>query len=470
MESRIFYSRCYAPYRRRIFTRRIGVMRNNLFRLEELGTDVKTEITAGITVFMTMSYIIFVNPAILSAAGVPFTGAAVATCIGAGLVTFFMGLVTNYPLALAPGMGINAIVAFTIVGALGYSWQIAMGVIFIEGIIVLILSLSKLRGMVMEAIPLPIKHAIGIAIGIFIAFTGLVQGGIVVKHPTTIVALGNLSSRESMLTIVGLIITMVLVTRRVRGAILIGILMTALLGMTPIFKLIPMPVRIVSLPRDFSTFFALDIKGALSFALAPLIFSLFMTDFFDTMGTAIGIGEKAGFLDNKGMIPRLKELLVVDSIGAVAGGIFGCSSVTCYIESASGVSEGGRSGLSVIVTAFLFFLSLFLTPLISIIGGGVEVAEGVYRYPVTAPALILVGFFMVSLVSEIDFSEFDTGIPAFLTIIMMPLTYNISYGIGFGFISYTLIKLFGGKVKEVHPVMVVASLFFVICFTIPSGG
>jgi AGZA family xanthine/uracil permease-like MFS transporter len=293
-----------------------------------------------------------------------------------------MGFVTNYPLALAPGMGINAVVAFTIVGSLGYSWQIAMGVICIEGLIVLILSLSQLRRMVMEAIPLPIKHAIGIAIGVFIAFIGLVQGGIVVKNPATIVALGTLRSKESVLTIVGLIITMVLVTKRVRGAILIGILASALIGMTPLFKLIPYPERIVSLPRDFSTFFALDVKGALNLALAPLIFSLFMTDFFDTMGTAIGIGRKAGFLD-------------VDSLGAVAGGLFGCSSITCYIESASGVTEGGRSGLSVLITSLLFFLALFLTPLISVIGGGVKIAEGVYRYPVTAPALIIVGFFMV---------------------------------------------------------------------------
>ncbi len=445
-------------------------MGNDLFHLEELGTNVKTEITAGVTIFMTMAYIIFVNPAILSAAGVPFTGAAVATCIGAGLVTFLMGAMTNYPLALAPGMGINAIVAFTIVGAMGYSWQVAMGVVFIEGVIVLALSLSKLRGMVMEAIPLPLKHAIGVAIGVLIAFIGLVQGGIVVKHPATIVALGNVTAKESILTVAGLLITTILITRRVRGAILIGILTTALLGMTPIFELIPLPGRFFSLPRDFSTFLALDVRGALSLALAPLIFSLFMTDFFDTMGTAIGIGEKAGFLDDEGMIPRLKELLVVDSIGAVAGGLFGCSSITCYIESASGVTEGGRSGLSVIVTASLFFLSLFLTPLISVIGKGVQVSEGVYRYPVTAPALILVGFFMVSLVSEIDFSDFDTGIPAFLTIIIMPLTYNISYGIGFGFISYSLIKLFRGKVKEVHPVMAVASLFFVIFFLISPGA
>lgn len=441
-----------------------------LFRLDELGTDVKTEVTAGVTVFMTMAYIIFVNPAILSAAGISFSGAVVATCIGAGLVTLTMGIATNYPLALAPGMGINAIVAFTIVGSMGYSWQVAMGVICIEGIIVLLLSLSKLRGMVMEAIPLPIKHAIGIGIGIFIAFIGLVQGGIIVKNQATLLALGNLGSKETLLTLIGLITTIVLVTKRVRGAILIGILITAILGMTPFFNLIPIPERVVSVPRDFSTFFVLDVGGALNSALAPMIFSLFMTDFFDTMGTAIGIGEKAGFLDKEGMIPRLKELLVVDSLGAVVGGLFGCSSITCYIESASGVTEGGRSGLAVLITALLFFLSLFITPLISIIGGGVEIAEGIYRYPVTAPALILVGFFMVSLVSEIDFSDFDTAVPAFLTIIMMPLTYNISYGIGFGFISYTLIKVLGGKGKEVHPVMIIASLFFAVCFLLPSGG
>ncbi|RMG58611.1 MAG: NCS2 family permease [Deltaproteobacteria bacterium] len=439
-------------------------MLDRVFKLSKLGTDVKTEVTAGITVFMTMAYIIFVNPAILSAAGVPIEGAAVATCLGAGLVTFLMGTITNYPLALAPGMGINAIVAFTIAGAMGYSWKVAMGVIFIEGVIVLLLSLSKLRGLVMEAIPIPLKHAIGVGIGLFIAFIGLVEGGIVVKNPATLVSLGDLSSKDTLLTCVGLVITIVLISRRVKGAILIGIIATALLGMSPLFSLIPLPEKVFSFPRDFSTFFALDIKGAFTVALAPMIFALFMTDFFDTMGTAIGIGEKAGFLDERGTIPKLRDLLVIDSLGAVTGGLFGCSSITCYIESASGVTEGGRSGLSVTVTALLFFLSLFLTPLISIIGGGVKLPGGVVRYPVTAPALILVGFFMVSLVQKINFTEVDTGIPAFLTIIMMPLTYNISYGIGFGFISYTLIKILKGRFREVHPVMALSSLFFAVAF------
>ncbi len=445
-----------------------GSMLEKLFNLRKLGTDVKTEVTAGITVFMTMAYIIFVNPAILSAAGVPFGGAAVATCLGAGLITLLMGVITNYPLALAPGMGINAIVAFTIVGAMGYSWQVAMGVIFIEGMIVLILSLTRFRNLVMDAIPMPLKHAIGVGIGLFIAFIGLVEGGIVVKNPATLVALGDLTSSDTILTFVGLLITIVLVSRGVKGAILIGIILTALLGMSPLFGLIPLPEKVFSFPSDFSTFFALDIKGAFNMALAPMIFALFMTDFFDTMGTAIGIGEKAGFLDEKGTIPRLKDLLIIDSLGAVSGGLFGCSSITCYIESASGVTEGGKSGLSVVITALLFFVALFLTPVISIIGGGVKVAEGVFRYPVTAPALILVGFYMVSLVQQIDFRETDTGIPAFLTIIMMPLTYNISYGIGFGFISYTVIKLLKGRFKEVHPVMILASIFFALTFVLQS--
>jgi len=443
------------------------------FKLKERNTNIRTEIVAGITTFMTMAYIIFVNPAILSAGGatgIPFEAAVIATCIGAGAMSMAMGLLSNVPFALASGMGINAVVIFTIVFGLGLSWQQAMGIIVIEGIIVTILVLTGLRSMIMRAIPMGLKYAIGVGIGLFIAFIGTQQAGFVDIDPVTAVKLGNFTASYTLLATFGLVLTAVLVAFKIKGGILLGIAGTTIAGM--IFRIVPIPTRFVSVPtkESFSTFFQADIVGAvwsrgmLNIAALVMIFALFMTDFFDTMGTVIGVGGEAGLLDRKGSLPMLRRVLLIDSLAAVVGGLFGASSITTYIESASGVSDGGRTGIMPTTTGFMFFLSVFFAPLIVVVGGGVEGADGVYKYPVTAPALIIVGFLMMGVITRIDFKDFEVGIPAFLTIIIMPFTYNISYGIGFGFISYTLIKLFRGKFRDLHPLMIIVSILFAVAF------
>jgi len=443
------------------------------FKLKERKTNVRTEIVAGITTFMTMAYIIFVNPAILSqggTTGIPFEAAVVATCLGAGLMSMLMGLLTNTPFALASGMGINAVVVFTIIFGLGLTWQQAMGIVVIEGILVTILVLTGLRAMIMRAIPMGLKYSIGVGIGLFIAFIGAQEGGFVDIDPVTAVRLGNFTSPVTLLALFGLVLTIVLLAYKVKGAILIGIVGSTILGMAT--RIIALPTKFFAVPNaaSFSTFFKADIVGALwsngmvNIAAIVMIFALFMSDFFDTMGTVIGVGEEAKLLDEKGNLPGLKNVLLVDSIAAVTGGLFGASSITTYIESASGVSEGGRTGLMPTTTGILFLLSIFFAPLIAVVGGGVQIAEGVYKYPVTAAALIVVGFLMMTIVSKIDFKDWEIGIPSFLTIIIMPFTYNISYGIGFGFISYTIIKLLKGKWKEVHPLMIVVSVLFAVAF------
>lgn len=422
---------------------------------------------------MTMAYIIFVNPAILSnggQTGIPFEAAVVATCLGAGVMSILMGLVSNTPFALASGMGINAVVTFTIILSLGLSWQQAMGIIVIEGLLVLIMVLTKLRMILMNAIPMGLKYAIGVGIGLFIAFIGAQEGGFVDIDPTTAVRLGDFTASYTWLAAFGLVLTIILVAFRVKGGILIGIAGATIAGM--IFRIIPLPTQIVSVPNaaSFSTFFKADIvgaiwsKGMVNVAAIIMIFALFMSDFFDTMGTVIGVGEEAKLLDEKGNLPALRRVLLIDSIAAIVGGAFGASSITTYIESASGVSEGGRTGLMPTTTGVLFLISIFFAPLIAVVGGGVMIAEGVYKYPVTAAALIVVGFLMMSVISKIDFKDYEIGIPAFLTIILMPFTYNISYGIGFGFISYTLIKLFKGKGRQLHPLMIIASVLFAVAF------
>jgi len=443
------------------------------FKLKERNTTVRTEIIAGITTFMTMAYIIFVNPAILSqggTTGVPFEGAVIATCMGAGLMSMLMGILTNTPFALASGMGINAVVVFTIIFGLGFSWQQAMGIIVIEGIIVTIFVLTGLRSMIMRAIPMGLKYAIGVGIGLFIAFIGAQEAGFVGTSSATAVKLGDFTAHYTQLAAFGLVLTVILVAFRIKGGILLGIIGTAIAGMA--FRIIPVPTRFISIPtkESFATFFQADLvgavwsKGMLNIAALVMIFALFMTDFFDTMGTVIGVGAEAGLLDKNGGLPNLRRVLLVDSLAAVAGGLFGASSITTYIESASGVSDGGRTGIMPTMTGFLFLISIFFAPLIAVVGGGVEIAEGVFKYPVTSPALIVVGFLMMTVMSKIDFKDYEVAIPAFLTIIIMPFTYSISYGIGFGFISYTLIKLFRGKFKDLHPLMIVVSALFAVAF------
>jgi adenine/guanine/hypoxanthine permease len=445
------------------------------FRFSERGTNFRTEILAGLTTFMTMAYIVFVNPAILGTegTGLPVTGVFFATCVAAAAACIAMGVFANYPVALASGLGLNAIVAFTLILGLGLSWQQAMAVVVLEGLLVTILVLTNLREAVMNAIPMSLKFAIAVGIGLFIAFIGLKNGGIVVQNPATYLALGDFTQGPVVLALFGLALTLGLVARGVRGGILIGIVLTGVVGM--VFGIVPLPGGVVDFRFDTSTIGGgvLAIPEVLQISLIPVVFALFMTDFFDTMGTVIAVGQEGKLLDEEGRPPRLKRILLVDSLAAAGGGAAGASSVTSYIESGAGVAEGGRTGFTSVVVGLLFLLALPFSPLISVFGGSVPVpgpqGEGeIFVSPVTAPALIVVGFLMITAVRFIPWDDFDEAIPAFLTILTLPLTFNISYGIGFGFIAYVLIKLSRGKPGEVHPLLYGAALLFALAFVWPA--
>ncbi len=461
------------------------------FKFSERGTDLRTEIIAGLTTFLTMAYIIFVNPGILSAAGVPFEGAATATALGAALMCVTMGLVSNRPLALASGMGLNAVVTFSIIGfqQANVPWQVGMAVIFVEGIIIFLLVLTGLREAIMNAIPIDLKRAIGVGIGLFITLLGLVEGGIITPNAATLVSLGDFTNEYVWITLIGLFAILAFMALRIKGDILWGIgvatVAALLLGITKV------PETIVG-PLDFSTFFApfQTPEGTSSIALLQIftpallfaVFAVMLSDFFDTMGTVISVGEQAGFVDEKGQVPEIRGILMVDSAAATTGGLFGASSITTYIESAAGVAEGGRTGLTAIVTGVLFAAAAFFTPVVKMIGGGYAVEnserfgsfagsgfavpEGANftSFPITAGALIIVGFLMMKTVREIPWNNLEEAFPAFLTIVGIPLTYNISWGIGMGFISYVVIKLFHNKLREIHPLMWVASIAFLIAF------
>lgn len=436
------------------------------FKLREHGTDVRTEVVAGTATFMTMAYIIFVNPTVLGAAGIPFAAAIVATCLAAGVMTLAMGIFTNYPFAMAAGMGLNAFLAFSLVIGMGLSPQTAMGVVVVEGIIITLLVLTKIREQVMDAIPLTLKKGIGVGIGLFIAFVGLYNGGIVVKHPAPDVpmAVGELTSPNVVLTLVGLLITIVLMAYRVKGALLLGILGTTLLAVVGergwgvpllIEGALDRAAQVVSLPtaESFATIGQVDVVGVIfgGAAVWGVVFAFMMTDFFDTMGTVVSVGGQGKFLDARGRLPRLGRVLLIDSLGAIVGGLFGISSNTTYVESAAGVGEGGRTGLTAVVTSLFFFAAIFFTPVI-----------GLVPREATAPALILVGFLMLSVVTDIDFGNLEEALPAFLILLTIPLSFSISHGIGYGFISYTLIKLFRGKFRELNWLIVLVSLLFVV--------
>lgn len=460
-------------------------MLERIFHLSERGTDVRTEVAAGLATFMTMAYIIFVNPAILSAAGIPFGGAVTATCLAAAAATLLMALTTNYPFALASGMGLNAFLVFGVITGMALPWQVGMAVIFVEGVIILLLVLTGLREAVMHAIPLSLKQAIGVGIGIFIAFIGLNQGGIIRPAPVTVVALGDFTQPYVIVSLSGLFFIAALRAWKVRGDLLWGILLTTLLALA--LGVTTWPERIVQ-PWDTSTIGALfgsDANGpfllqALHIGLWTTIFAIMMSDFFDTMGSVIALGLQAGLV-RRGRLPRIREVLVADSLAASIGGLFGASSVTTYIESAAGIVEGGRTGLTCVVVSLLFFVSAFFAPLAGMIGGGYPIPDtrqyalfsgftppggSAYVYPVTAGALIMVGFLMMRIVREIPFDDFEESFPAFLTIIGIPLTYSISHGIGLGFVSYTLIKAARGKFRAVHPLLYVVSAAFAASFVI----
>ncbi|MBP8613771.1 MAG: NCS2 family permease [Firmicutes bacterium] len=418
-----------------------------MFKLKENGTDVKTEVIAGLTTFMTMAYIIFVNPDILSAAGMPFGAVMTATVLSAGITTILAGLIANYPYALASGMGLNAFFAFVVSAQAG--WQAALGVVFLSGVVFLILALTGAINVIDASIPQTIKRAVGVGIGLFIAFIGVKNAGIIASDAATILTRGDFSARGPALALIGLMITAILMARNVKGAILIGIFITTLIG-------IPMGVThiegsIIGRPESIAPIFCkMDIKGALDLGFMT-IFSFWFVDVFDTVGTLMGTASRANMLDEKGQLPRIREMMTVDAIGTCLGALLGTSTVTTYVESSAGIAEGGRTGLTAIVVGVLFLVSLIFAPL-----------AGMVPTEATAPALIIVGVLMMLPVRDIDWSDFSEAFPAFMTIAMMPFTFSISDGISAGFISYVVVKVFTGRAKEVHWLVYVLALISVV--------
>jgi AGZA family xanthine/uracil permease-like MFS transporter len=441
------------------------------FRLAERGTTPRIEALAGVATFLTMSYILFVNPAILSAAGMDFKAVAVATAIAAAVCTAAMALATNLPFALAPGLGINAVVAFDIVLGRKVEWPVAMSIIVIEGLIALVLVLIGLRTAIMRAVPLPLKLAIGVGIGLFITLVGLREGGIVVNNPATGIGLGELTTGPPLIALGGILVAVVLVARGVRGAVILGVLAATVLGL--ISGVLDGPSGVADVPgsHDFSTIGdGLDpsnLGDALTVALIPVIFALFMTDFFDTVGTAVAVGRSGGLLDDSGNLPAAGPLLLVDSASASFGGAMGSSSVTTYVESGAGVAEGGRTGLTSLVVAGLFALAILFVPVIALVGQDVQVGESTFIHPAIAPALVMVGFLMLRIVADIDWSLPENSVPAFLIIAGIPLTFSIAAGIGLGVIGYAVVMVALGRAREVHPLMWAIAPFFVAFFAEP---
>ena len=424
------------------------------FQLAKHGTNPKTEVLAGITTFMTMAYILIVNPLILSDAGMDFGAVFTATALSSLIATLVMAFYANYPFALAPGMGLNAFFAYGIVLGMGYSWQMALTAVFIEGIIFILLTLFNVREAIVKAIPLNLKHAVSVGIGLFIAFIGLKNAEVVVPYEDTIITLGDMTAPGSIMALAGLVITGVLLAKGVKGALLIGIFATTFLGIP--LGMTEIPNQIITAPPSLSPLlFQFDFSSIFTMDMVIILFTLLFVDMFDTLGTLVGVASKADMLDESGNLPKAKQALFADAIGTTAGACMGTSTVTTYVESASGVAEGGRTGLTALSTAGMFAIALLLSPLFIMIPGAA-----------TAPALVLVGLFMMSPINKIDLEDFTESVPAFLTIIMMPLTFSIADGIVFGMVSYTALKIFTGKVKDVSAIMIVLSILFVIKFAL----
>jgi AGZA family xanthine/uracil permease-like MFS transporter len=425
------------------------------FKLRAHGTDVRTELLAGVTTFMTMAYIIIVNPSILGVTGMDTGAVMVATILGSAVGTLLMALLANYPFALAPGMGLNAFFAYTVVLGMGISWQVALAAVFIDGVIFLILSILPVRKRIVNDIPMTLKLAVSVGIGLFIAFIGLQSAGVIVENPATLVGLGSITSPNVLLFVFGLVVMGILIAYRIKGSLLLGILITTAVSM--LFGLSQHPTGIADIvgrpPSLAPTFMQMDFRGVFDVGLIAVIFTFTFVDMFDTVGTLIGVSTKAGFLNEKGELPKADQALLADAIGTVAGAVFGTSTVTTYVESASGVADGGRTGLTAVTVAVLFLLSLFFAPLVSLIPPAA-----------TAPALVIVGIYMMEPVVKINFTDFTEAIPAFLTIAMMPFAYSIAEGLVWGILGYVFIKLFAGRAKEISVTMWVLAVLFIIRF------
>lgn len=446
-------------------------MLEKIFKLKENNTTVKTEVVAGITTFMTMAYILAVNPTILSASGMDKNAVLMATALAAFIGTFVMAFCANYPFALAPGLGLNAYFAYTVCGSMGYSWKVALLAVFVEGIIFIILSITNVREAIFNAIPLQLKKGVSVGIGLFCAFIGLQGANIVVDDGATLVAVVDFTENFStvgicaLLALIGLLITAILYAKNVKGSILIGIVVTWIIGMiceavgiytvdaeAGFYSLFPAwsDFDLTAIGATFGECFNADMSGVKITDFIIIIFAFLFVDMFDTLGTLIGVANKADMLDENGKLPKVKQALFADAIATSAGAVLGTSTTTTFVESSAGVAAGGRTGLTSVVTGLLFLLSVFLSPIFCAIPGFA-----------TAPALIFVGFLMVSAVVEIDFNDVTESIPAYLCIIAMPILYSISEGIAFGVISYVVINLVCGKTKKITPLMYILAILFV---------
>ncbi len=451
---------------------------DRVFHLSENKTDVKTEVMAGITTFMTMAYILAVNPDILSASGMDKGAVFTATCLASLIATVLMALLSNYPFVLSAGMGLNAYFAYTVVGSMGYSWQMALAAVFVEGLIFIALSLTNVREAIFNSIPMPLKRAVSAGIGLFIAFIGLQNCKLVVDSSTLVTVYSFSNNAETfrtegitvLLAIIGVLITAVLMVKKVKGGILWGILITWLLGIVceltglyipnaemGFYSVMPDFSSGISIPSVLPTLGQMDFSAVFSLDFFVVIFAFLFVDMFDTLGTLIGVASKADMLDEQGRLPRIRGALLADAVGTSAGAALGTSTITTFVESASGVAEGGRTGLTGLVSAALFGLSLFLSPIFLAIPSFA-----------TAPALIIVGFLMVSSILKVDFDNLFDAIPAYIAMIAMPFMYSISEGIAMGVISYVVINLFGGaeRRKTISPVMYILAVLFVLKYVL----
>lgn len=447
-------------------------MLEKMFKLKGNNTTVKTEVIGGITTFMTMAYILAVNPSILSASGMDKNAILMATAIASFIGTMAMALLANYPFALAPGLGLNAYFAYTVCGQMGYPWQVALLAVFVEGLIFVVLSLTNVREAIFNAIPLTLKKGVSVGLGLFVAFIGFQNGHLVVNSDSTLVTVVNFKENfntigiSAILALVGLFIIVILSVKRVKGAILIGILATWVLGMicqalgiyvvdieAGFYSLFPSwaDFNLGAIGQTFGQCFNVDFSAVRITDFIVIIFAFLFVDMFDTLGTLIGVANKADMLDKNGKLPRVKEALLADAIATSAGAVLGTSTTTTFVESSAGVVEGARTGLASVVTGFLFLLAIFFAPVFTTIPGFA-----------TAPALIYVGFLMVSAVTEIDFNDITEAVPAYLCLIAMPLMYSISEGIAIGVISYVVINLVAGKAKKITPLMYILAILFVL--------
>ncbi len=430
-------------------------MLEKIFHFKEHKSNTHNEIIGGLTTFMTMAYILAVNPQILSDAGMDKGSVFTATIISSVIAMLFMSLMANLPIALAPGMGLNAFFTYTVVYNMGYSWQMALTAVFTEGILFIIMSLFNIREAIIKSIPVNLKYAISVGIGLFIALIGLKNAGFIVSDPDTLLKMGNTADPQVLLSMAGFILIGVMLILRIKGALILGILVITIIGIPLGISHFP-EKSLISIPPSIKpTFFAFDFSLFTRPDIITIVFTFLFVDVFDTVGTLVGVCSKAKLLDEKGNVPKAKQALLADAIGTTVGAIFGTSTVTSYIESAAGISAGGRTGFSTLIVALLFIMALFLYPLFGMIPGAA-----------TAPVLVIVGLFMISPIQNIDLDNYYEAIPVFLTIIIMPLTLSISEGIIFGILSYVALKIFTGKWRQVSLVLYILSVIFIIKFLI----